>query len=407
MKDYRVTKFLVACGIASVLLVGCGSDNDNNGPSLSKITTDEEAAAASVAVQSVLSGSFDPDFAPKFKSPRVASLLATSHSAKVKAIKAQKAKFAAKAASFAPIVGEVVPCEGGGSFTVTAYSSEFNSWSQAYTYNNCVENLSDFETLKTNGKYSVSWVYNPDTGFATWIYKAGNMDGVATLASDYSRTYTSGDYTSVEVEDMNEEYVSYEDYITDFTNEDYNGFTRGQMTVTEGDSAGKITVNTSESGSESWVAATNTYTDKYKFSGSITASFVVDEETTAASFSANITSTYVEGLESETDSPNGTMTINLTMPAAEGIDCSMVSGTYQIETVEALSFPYSDESDYPSAGELLINNNTTVVYSGPGNVTVTLEGGEPVEYVIDDLLYDLSLSCPLVLGMPENNDGPV
>ena len=310
MRDYHVTKFLVACGIASMLLVGCGSD-DNNGPALSTISTPAEAAAASAAIQGAMSGNFDSATAAKFKSPRVASLLATSHSAKVNAIKAQKAKFAAKAASLVTEIGVPQACDEG-SYTVTAstYDPETGSRSYAVTYNNCVsKNYGGGDTLlesyKENGKYTESWVYNPDTGFVTWTYTAGNKDGVATLASDYSRTYTSGDYTFVEVEDMNEKYVYYDNYDADFTAKAYSGFSRGQMTFTEGDFAGKITVNTSESGSESYIYETDTSTDNYKFSGSMTMSSVVDEVTTATSLSVNISgiSTY-NGFEGkETDAP--------------------------------------------------------------------------------------------------------
>ena len=91
------------------------------------------------------------------------------------------------------------------------------------------------------------------------------------------------------------------------------------------------------------------------------------------------------------------------MPAP--YDCSQVSGTYKIETVTPLNYNYNQSGD-PVAGELLINNNTTVEFYGPGYMTVTLAGVTDPAFdgLIEDLLYEQSATCPLLSG--EGMGGP-
>lgn len=364
MTNHRIIKFLAGCGIASLLLASCGSSSNSSGSELTAITTPVQAAAASAAVMTFFNGDFAPD--PARDVPMNSCVTGTIN--------------------ITPLNPD--PVTGDYNYTVRA--------------DNCSNNITG-GTLTINGSFSGSQVTNATTGLATRVYRAGDMNGVASPNTDLSYTFDATDpallsYVEVEDTDIQEQFyngVQNADYSIG-----YSGFKKGQTTRTEGGGT-TVTTDFNVTSNGTNIQATDIFTDQYAYSGNIKFSSITGAETTSTALTLNRSGTFTQTPTYEEDAPNGRITIQFTLPPASANDCSNASGSYAVTTLTPIRTIYA--SDGITDGRMVINGNTTILFTPVpvDQVEVTLAGETAAAYgpgPISTLIDTQSTICPLIGG---------
>lgn len=435
MTNHQIIKFLAGCGIATLLLSGC---SNGDGPGLTEIETPAQANAASIGIMSAMSGGISGNpTAPAFSAPSLTPGAELTYAERLASLKSGSFKLAAKALVDVP--GPMpLNCDLGGSGTMSVEMPVEGT--QIFTLNadHCRYNDGYGGTVEENGSYTQQQVSTVDSLTLSFLYGDGN--GIADASRDYSHIYTdSGGNTYSDIRDEKSSFnlFKYDLGPEDWSGKEYFNSFAGQRILSDGMETSTYTERATDHNRVSWNAAdeilTNSYSlaDYRKFNLKVTepspeaAAFVKIRRVMPGSseISVDMTGTRKEYLGEGyiLDSPNGIIEVTLTPPPGSEYNCRNVNGRYAVKTIVPLrseSFRLAPAlSEKSSAapllapsisneyveGELLINDNTTLVFTPVDNVTITFKNiAEPVyDGPVFELLLQESETCPLVMGIAE------
>lgn len=415
MKSTNLPK-LLALAVSSVVLTvyGCGGgggggttggDTGGSGGTTTTISNASQAGSAggsttqgaSVGANSgqTLSNLASPVGAPKYRSPLVGKdpRFNKMHAAEVRAMKAPTKHYAAfvkkakamKAGSRVPGTGDE-SCTDGGSVNVSGTYGTSNFSNIIMTYSNCREGGEQLNGTITVTDGTIT------SSSMTFSMTIGDGDGTIENNADFRVEMFSDNYTNLFARytadmtmsgsmDLAGSSFSFtangkEDY-SDFIDTYSMTFTNVIFSSTMGTASGSDTVNGVFT--ESWTGT----------GGTESVSITFGDADTSAELTTNtnpdFTIAWATGTNYYEFSVDGKIVTDFTTSDADCLD-----GTFLIDTTTPVR--QDSTTGETTAGRVVINDATVIVFNSDGTVSVSISGGTPTNY---NSMEDLENVCPI------------